>query len=218
MLPTRTFSALLFDMDGTLLDSIAVANRVWTLWAQSHGLDPAAVLHTMHGVRAIETVRRWAPAGVDADHEAAAVTLSEMNDVDGILPIGGILEFLASLPADRWAIVTSAPRVLALRRLEAAGIVPPAILVSADDVSHGKPAPDCFLLAAEKLGVAAQDCVVFEDAPAGIKAGEAAGATVIVIGATHATPMETPHPVIPHYADLRAEIMPDGTLGLSSIA
>jgi len=218
MFPTRTFSAFLFDMDGTLLDSIAVANRVWSQWALGHGLDPDAVLHTMHGVRAIETVRRWAPAGVDTDKEADAVTLAEMNDVDGIEPIAGILPFLASLPEGRWAIVTSAPRALALKRLAAAGITPPPVLVSSEDVSHGKPAPDCFVLAARRLGVDPADCVVFEDAPAGIKAGEAAGASVIVIGATHATPMQTPHPVIPHYSDLRARVTEDGRLALSPAA
>ena len=209
-LPARAFAAFLFDMDGTVLTSIAATERVWSAWAARHGIDVAAFLPTIHGVRAVETIRRLALPGVDPEAEAEALMLAEMQDVDGIAAIDGAGRFLASLPAGRWAIVTSAPRALALRRLEAAGLTPPALLVSADDVARGKPAPDCFDLAASGLGVRAADCLVFEDAPAGIQAGQAAGAAVIVVTATHHAPMATPHPTIAGYGDLVARQTPDG--------
>ncbi|UVC16598.1 HAD-IA family hydrolase [Mesorhizobium onobrychidis] len=202
MFAGRKFAAFLFDMDGTVVNSIAAAERVWADWAGRQGLDVAAFLPTIHGVRAIETIARLALPGVDPMREADALLQAEAADVDGILPIAGAASFLASLPAERWAIVTSAPRELALLRIAAAGIPLPAILVAAEDVSHGKPAPDCFRLAAERLGVDARDCLVFEDAPAGISAAEAAGATVVVISATHQHPLQTPHTAIASYARL----------------
>lgn len=213
-LPERDFAAFLFDMDGTVLDSIAVANRVWRRWAESHGLDPEPILAVMHGVQAVQTIRRFAPPGVDVLAETAALTRAEIDEADGTLPIPGAPAFLAALPANRWAIVTSAPRSLALRRLAVAGIPMPALLISADDVAHGKPAPDCFLLAAEKLGVAASDCLVWEDAPAGIAAGEAAGATVMVVTATHHAPIRTGHATIASYEPLSVAIGADGRLSL----
>src|SRR5215207_4477121 len=168
MFAGKKFAAFLFDMDGTVVNSIAAAERVWADWARRQGLDVAAFLPTIHGVRAIETIARLALPGVDPMREADALLQAEAADIDGILPIAGAASFLASLPAERWAIVTSAPRELALLRIAAAGIPLPAILVAAEDVSRGKPAPDCFRLAAERLGVDARDCLVFEDAPAGI--------------------------------------------------
>lgn len=202
MFAGRKFAAFLFDMDGTVVNSIAAAERVWADWARRQGLDVAAFLPTIHGVRAIETIARLTLPGVDPMREADALLKAEAADIDGILPIAGAAAFLASLPAERWAIVTSAPRELALLRITAAGIPLPAILVAAEDVSRGKPAPDCFRLAAERLGVDARDCLVFEDAPAGISAAEAAGATVVVISATHHHPLQTPHAAIASYDGL----------------
>jgi sugar-phosphatase len=121
---------------------------------------------------------------------------------------------LQSLPPDRWAVVTSAPRALAVRRLDAAGLPVPPVLVTAEDVERGKPSPDGFLMAAGALGFAAGDCLIWEDAPAGIAAAEAAGGTVIVVGATHATPMKTPHPVITGYEDLTVTVVDTGDLTL----
>lgn len=211
------FAAFLFDMDGTVVDSIASANRVWRRWAGSHGLDPETVLRTMHGVRAIETVRRLNVPGMDPEHEANLLTLAEIDDVEGVVAIKGAKAFLHSLPVERWAIVTSAPRVLAIRRLEAAGLPRPRVLVTADDVVRGKPAPDCFLLAARSLGVAASDCLVWEDAPAGIGAAEAAGAAVIVVSASHAHPISTSHPVIPDYDSVKTVLDESGLLRLQSL-
>jgi sugar-phosphatase len=203
MLQDTSFAAFLFDMDGTLINSIAATERVWSQWARRHGLDVEAFLPTIHGVRCIETVRRQNLPGVDPELEAAALTQAEMDDTDGVTAIEGVAALLASLPADRWAVVTSAPRALAQRRIQAAGLPMPTLMITSEDVSHGKPAPDCFLLAAQKLGVDARDCLVFEDAPAGIQAAEAAGASVVVISATHTHVIHTPHPVVAHYNDIR---------------
>ena len=217
MFAGKKFAAFLFDMDGTLLNSTAAAERVWSNWAMGHGLDVATFLPTMHGRRAIETVRRLALPGVDPQHEANEITRAEIADVEGINAIAGAAAFLSALPPDRWAIVTSSPRALALVRIAAAGIPRLATMVTAEDVVHGKPAPDCFLLAAERLGFDAHDCVVFEDATPGIQAGEAAGATVVVITATHQHKMETPHETIFDYSNLTAVTDAQGQLGLEQI-
>lgn len=216
MFAGRKFAALLFDMDGTVVNSIAAAERVWADWARRQDLDVTAFLPTIHGVRAIETIARLALPGVDPMREADALLQAEVADIDGILPIAGAAAFLASLPAERWAIVTSAPRELALLRIAAAGIPLPAILVAAEDVSRGKPAPDCFRLAAERLGVDARDCLVFEDAPAGITAAEAAGAAIVVISATHQHPLQTPHAAITGYDGLGVTVDEQGWVVLAA--
>jgi sugar-phosphatase len=216
-LPDRAFAAFLFDMDGTILSSIAAAERVWARWALRHGLDVAAFLPTIHGMRSVETVRRLNLPGVDPVAESAAITAEEMDDVEGIEQIAGIAAFLAALPADRWAVVTSAPRELARRRIAAAGLPTPPLMIAAEDVTHGKPAPDCFVLAATRLGVSARECLVFEDAPAGIAAAEAAGASVVVIAATHAHPLATPHALTRDYAALGARVDADGALRLVAL-
>jgi len=218
-LPTgRIFSAFLFDMDGTLLNSIDSANRAWSQWAARHGVDFEEMRKHMHGMRAIETIRRWGPAHLDVEAEYEALTIAEIEDVHDITAISGAEAFLAALPADRWALVTSAPRNLALRRIEVAGLPVPPLLVTADDVENGKPAPDCFLKAAQLLGVAPQDCLVWEDAPAGIAAAEAAGMACIVIGAAHTHPIETDNPVIPGYDALEVLVEPGKGLQLAVVA
>jgi sugar-phosphatase len=209
-----SFAAFLFDMDGTLISSIEAAERVWAQWATRHGIDVASFLPTIHGVRAIDTVRRQALPCVDAEAEAQAIALAEVADMQGVRPIGGAVAFLAALPADRWAIVTSAPRSLALRRLEAAGLAFPPVFITAEDVQNGKPHPDGFLLAADMLGFEAKDCLVFEDAPAGIAAAERAGAAVLVIRETHGHPLATPHGSVANYAGLAVGIDEGGALRL----
>lgn len=194
-----TFSALLFDMDGTLINSIAAAERVWGAWALKHGLDPVSFLPTIHGRRVSETIAAQKLIGVDVAVEAAWITARELEDVEGIVPITGAVPFLKSLPADKVAIVTSAPRALALRRLVAAGLTPPAVIVASEDVERGKPAPDPFLLAARRLGVAIADCLVVEDAPVGIAAAEASGASLLIMTETHHSPMKTAHATIASY-------------------
>ncbi len=209
---SRSFAAFLFDMDGTLLSSIEAAERVWTRWAAQFGIDAQTFLPHIHGRRAVDSVRRLDIPGVDAEKEAAAITRAEIEDVDGVHAISGAKKFLAALPKERWAIVTSAPRALAVRRLEAAGLAPPSVFIAAEDIPKGKPDPACYLLAADRLGYAAGDCLVFEDASAGIRAGEAAGAAVLVITATHQHPLDTQHPTSEDYEGLQAIAESNGGL------
>jgi len=213
-LPTRSFAAFLFDMDGTLVNSMAVVDRVWRAWAARHGIETDPLMAALHGVRAIETIRRFAPAGVDAEAETEALTQAEIDDIEGLSEIQGAAAFLSRIPAGCWALVTSAPRALALRRLEAAGIPLPEIVVTAEDVAHGKPAPDCFLLGAERLGVDIADCLVWEDSRAGLAAADASGAAAIMITETHHETMDTPHPARADYGDLDVETDANGWLRL----
>jgi sugar-phosphatase len=203
-------------MDGTVLNSIAAAERIWTLWALRHGVDVETFLPTIHGVRAIDTITRLALPGVDAEAEAAWITEAEIEDVEGIVEVSGAASFLKSLPANQWAIVTSAPRALALRRMAAAGIPEPEVMVTAEDVSAGKPDPAGYRLAARRLGVEPVDCLIFEDAAVGIRAGEAAGGHVMVITATHVHPLQTPHATLTSYDLVEARADADGRICLHS--
>lgn len=210
----KRFAAFLFDMDGTLINSVPAANRVWRNWAIRHGLDGDAILDIIHGVRAIDTIRRLNIPGMDAEKEADVILHAEIDDIDGVTAIPGALEFLQSLPPDRWTIATSAPRALAVARLTAAGIPVPANMTTAEDVTQGKPQPDSFLRAADTLGVAAADCLVWEDSTAGIAAGEASGASVAVINALHDHPLDTPHAVFRGYTGLSVKLDGTGALQL----
>ena len=214
-LPQQDFAAFLFDMDGTLLTSIKAAERVWGNWAASHGLDVAAFLPTIHGKRTEDTVRGLDLPGVDAAAEAARITRAEIEDVAGVEAIRGAAAFLASLPPGQWAIVTSAPRKLAEARIAAAGMPLPGVLVAAEDVERGKPAPDPFLLGARELGVAPEDCLVFEDTLAGLRSAAAAGMQGIVVTTTHAHPLETEVPGVLDYEELRAIVTSSGKLQIS---
>ncbi|WEF28940.1 HAD-IA family hydrolase [Klebsiella aerogenes] len=177
----KRFAAFLFDMDGTILTSLGIAERIWGEWAVRHGIAPESFLPTIHGVRATETIARQNLPDVDVWAEAQSITEAEIADVNGVEAIEGVRAFLLSLPVDRWAVVTSAPLALAQRRIEAANLPLPRIIVAAEDVVQGKPSPEGYLLAATKLGVNASDCLVFEDAPAGVKAGNSAGSQIMVI-------------------------------------
>jgi sugar-phosphatase len=212
----RSFAAILFDMDGTLLSSIEAAERVWTRWAARFGIDARTFLHGIHGQRAVDSVRQLNIPGIDPVAEAHEIMLAEIEDIEGVRAIAGAQAFVATLPRDRWAIVTSAPRALADRRLAAAGFSPPSVFITAEDIPKGKPDPACYQLAARRLGWTADDCVVFEDAAAGIRAGEAAGAAVVVITATHQHAMDTPHPTYVDYGGLHATNRPDGRLQIGS--
>lgn len=210
----RAFGAFLFDMDGTVLNSIAAAERIWSAWAVRHGVNVETFLPTIHGVRAIDTITRLNLPGVDAEALAAFITKAEIEDVEGIVEIPGAAAFLKSLPADRWAMVTSAPRDLALRRMAAAGIPEPAVMITAEDVSAGKPDPAGYRLAAKRLGLEPADCLIFEDATVGIQAAEAAGAPLMIITTTHQHPLETTHATIASYRDIALSIDSDGQLRL----
>lgn len=211
---SEAHAAFLFDMDGTLLNSIAVVERVWREWAVDNGIEPNAFLQRIHGLRAIEVVRREAVPGLDVVEQAAILLQREMDDVDGIIKIPGIAAFLSKIPDGKWAIVTSAPRPLAVLRLAAAGIVPPPIMICGEDVENGKPDPEGYLKAAKLLGVDPTQCVVFEDAPAGINAGERMGANVVVISATHSHSIVTDHLSINSYDELDLTVTDTGALRL----
>lgn len=213
-LPDRAYSAFLFDMDGTLISSVRSAERVWGAWARRHGLDAESFVPTIHGVQTRETLARLNLPGLDIEAETRAIIEAEMDDVGDIEPLPGAAAFLDSLPPARWAVVTSATRGLALRRLQAAGLPEPALFITAEDVRRGKPAPDCFELAARRLRQVPAGCLVFEDAPAGIQAAEAAGADVVVISTTHRHPMVTSHPTMDAYEGVIAQVDPQGGLRL----
>ncbi|MDD1966467.1 HAD-IA family hydrolase [Pseudomonas putida] len=210
----HSFAAFLFDMDGTLTNSTVAAERVWTQWALSKGVNVQELLATIHGVRCIDTLRRLNLPGVDPELEAQRLTEAEIEDVEGVVAVEGAAQFLAAIPDNRWAVVTSAPRQLAERRILAAGLPLPQVLVSAEDVERGKPAPDCFLLGAQRLGTKAEDCLVFEDAAAGIGAAEAAGAQVMVVTAAHTHSLQTRHPSLNSYDAYKVVVDQQGRLQL----
>ena len=178
-----TCRALLFDLDGVLSDSTPVVARVWTQWALEHGFDPVEVVHKAHGRPSLATVRDYLP---DADHvlENLKVENREIADLEGVAALPGARELLASLPHDRWTIVTSCTRPLAEVRIRATGLPLPEKLLTANDITNGKPDPEPYLKGAKLLGFAAQDCVVFEDVPAGVRSGKAAGARVVAFRTT----------------------------------
>ena len=176
-------SGVLFDLDGVLIDSTPAVTRVWRHWAMEHGFDPEEVVARVHGRPSLATVREYLP---NADHAAEnrEIERREMQDADGIITLPGARELLLQLPAKRWTIATSCTRSLAEVRLRAAGLPVPERIVTSTDVTLGKPHPEPFLKAATELGFPASECVVVEDVPAGIRAGKAAGATVIAFRTT----------------------------------
>ena len=176
-------SGVLFDLDGVLIDSTPAVTRVWRKWALEHGFNPEEVLARVHGRPSLSTVREYLP---NADHAAEnrEIERREMQDADGIITLPGARELLRQLPANRWTIATSCTRSLAEVRLRAAGLPVPEHIVTATDVTQGKPHPEPFLKAAAKLGFPPSECIVVEDVPAGIRAGKAAGARVIAFRTT----------------------------------
>jgi len=179
-MPAIHCSALLFDLDGVLIDSTPAVQRVWHRWAVEHGLDPEAVVYMAHGRPSRSTIRELLPNS-DIDREDREVERREIEDIDGVVLLPGAQNLLNSLPPDRWTIATSCTRRLAEVRLRVAGLPIPATMITSRGVKIGKPDPEPYLKAAAKLGFAASDCIVVEDAPAGARAGKAAGARVIAL-------------------------------------
>ena len=175
-------SALLFDNDGVLVDSNAAGEDAWREWAVAHRLDPAEVLAGIHGRRSRETVSLFVP-GDGAEAATAHIDALELASAGRTRPLAGAADLVASVPDEARAVVTSAPRALVMARLTAAGIPVPAVVVTSEDVSAGKPAPDPYLVAAARLGLDVAECAIFEDSANGIAAALAAGAgTVIGVG------------------------------------
>jgi len=176
--------AFLFDLDGVLVDSRSVVERTWRRWAERHQLDPLPLLQVAHGRRARDTLCMVVP-NLATDAEVEWLDATELADREELPAVPGAKELVSALPPDRWAIVTSCGRDLAHLRLGSAGLPISNVMIVAEEVKRGKPAPDGYRLGAERLGYAPSDCVVFEDAPAGIASARAAGARVVGVTTTH---------------------------------
>ncbi len=210
---TITVRAVLCDMDGTLVDSTAVVEGVWAEFANRYGLDLNEILKTAHGRQTEPTVRAYGPPGIDVMAVSQELSAMELARLGGIVEVVGARAFVECLPPDRTALVTSSPRDLAALRMAAAGIAMPSVVVCADDVTKGKPDPECYLRAAEALGVDPADAVVFEDAGAGVAAAVAAGVPTIVVGDLDGDVA----PDLPHISDfnsIRALTAADGSIEL----
>jgi mannitol-1-/sugar-/sorbitol-6-phosphatase len=182
--PGRLVRAVLFDLDGVLVESREATERVWLAWARANGIGEEELRSAMHGVRSVEVVRALRPES-DFVAEAGEIERLQAEDVEGLRAIPGAAAALSALREERVAVVTSATRALAAARLRAVGLTPPAVVVHAEDVSRGKPDPEGYLTAAARLGVDPAEALVVEDAPPGIEAGRAAGAAVVGVTSTH---------------------------------
>jgi len=176
--------AVLFDMDGILISSVASVERSWTKWALMRGIDPETAIRAAHGCRAIETVALLRP-DLDSTAELKLIEEIELADGQGLGVLPGVLPLLAALPPNRWTVVTSATERLARLRMTLSGIPVPQHIIHADSVTEGKPTPAPFLAGAKLLGFAPEDCVVFEDSSSGVIAGRAAGCTVVATPFSH---------------------------------
>ncbi|OEJ27068.1 HAD family hydrolase [Streptomyces agglomeratus] len=206
--------ALLLDMDGTLVNSDAVVERVWRRWAEAHGLDPEAALKVVHGRQGYATMAVLLPdRPVERNHaENRELLAQETADVDGVVPVPGAPAFMAALAGLPHALVTSADEALAQARMGAAGLAMPVTRVTAELVGASKPDPEGFLKGAVELGHSPADCVVFEDSEAGIAAGVAAGMRVVGVGPRAAVHRPTAH--VDDLTQVRIEALPDGTMRL----
>ena len=201
-MPEFRVRAVVFDLDGVLVDSMAAIRAYWTGWAARRGVPADAVLADLH-LTAEELVRRFAP-GLDPLVEAAATALGQAEMETGIVPLPGGRALIDALPAERWAVVTSGRRHLAGRHLELGGLPVPRVLITAEDTPRGKPDPAGFRLAADRLGVSAEHCLAFEDTPAGVQAARAAGMSVVAVTNTHgAAELGEAHAIIDSLASVR---------------
>jgi len=183
-MPNFSCSAILFDLDGVLCDSTRAVDREWREWAGRKGVDGDAVMAIAHGVRTIEVIRRVAQH-LDAEAEAAAIENHEAHDQRGVVVMPGASELVKAIPSGRWGVVTSGSRLLAANRLRHCGLPVPEVLVTSDDVTNGKPDPEPYLKGASLLGFSPQECLVIEDAPAGIQSAKAGGMKVIGLASTY---------------------------------
>lgn len=201
---------VLFDMDGILVSSLGSVERSWNAWAQARQVDPDLAIRTAHGRRAIETVALLRP-DLNPEIELKAIEDLEVDDNEGLAVLPGVLELLAALPTDRWTVVTSATERLARVRLAGGGIEAPQQIITADHVTDGKPHPMPYLRGAALLDVPAAACVVFEDSGSGVRAGRAAGCTVIATTFSHPLEELKPaHYLVPDLTGITVEVLEDG--------
>lgn len=199
---------VLFDMDGILISSLGSVERSWTKWALMRGVDPEYACRIAHGCRSIETVAILRP-DLDAETENLVIENLEIEDTDGVSVLPGVPELLTALPTNRWTVVTSATRPLATVRLAAGNIPVPERFVTAESVQEGKPHPAPYLAGAALLGLSPADCVVFEDAASGTKAGRAAGCTVIATTFSHSVEsLAAAHYLIPDLTGVQVTVLP----------
>lgn len=211
-----TCAAVLFDLDGVLVDSAASVERQWRAWAADRGVDYPAVARIMHGRRSVDTIRQLAPH-FDVEAEALAVNVAQANDEEGVVPIPGAPELLASMPAGRWGVVTSAPRLLAEARLRTGRLPLPEVLVCGDDegIPRGKPDPAGYLLGARRLGFEPGECAGIEDSPAGLRAVQAAGMRSVGLLTSYAEEdLASATLLLDDLRPLRAARLPDGSVEL----
>ena len=205
-------AAILFDLDGVLIDSTTCIIRHWREWAERHGLALAEIMAVAHGRRTVETMRLVAPH-LAVEEEAQRFADIEAADAEGVVTIAGALALLESLPVNAWAIVTSGTRDVATARLRRQGLPVPRVMVTGEDVTNGKPDPEPYVAAANRLGVAVADCVVVEDSPAGIAAATAAGMRSLAVAFTH-SPQELgmATAIAGRLEDIQVTRSPDGRL------
>ena len=199
---TLNCKAILFDLDGTLVDSAFRVQRLWLEWSKRKGIDTDALLEVMHGRRMSETIQILAPH-LSLQDEIEELEMSEVTDMNDVYPYSGANEMLSKLSSRQWAIVTSGTLRVASARIKYVGLPTPEVFVTADVVKAGKPAPDAYLLAAKQLHVEPSDCVVVEDAPAGIQAGKAAGMRTIAIASSlPKKALDQADVIVSHLADI----------------
>lgn len=206
-----TCSAILLDMDGTLVDSTSVVIEEWRAWADYHGLDVDQILRFSHGRLPEDVIRTVLPGSAIGQEAGRLRSLASAIDQTSIVAVKGAAEFVATLPRTMWAVVTSATAGLARGRLAHAGILIPDVLVSADDIHKGKPDPEGYLLAAQRLRVRPQDCIVFEDAPAGLLSARNAGMRVIALTTTHTCAQLGAPDCISDFSKLRVAVNGQGS-------
>jgi mannitol-1-/sugar-/sorbitol-6-phosphatase len=202
-MPVFRCSAILFDLDGVLVDSTRSVDRQWRIWAERKGVDGDKVIAIAHGVRTIEVIRYVAPH-LDAEAEVREIESREADDHEGVSVMPGAADLVRTIPQGRWCVVTSGTRLLASARLQFGGLPVPEVLVTADDVVNGKPHPEPYLKGAKLLGVSPKDCLVIEDAPAGIQSARAGGMKVIGITSTYpASQLSTADAVVERLAQIQ---------------
>jgi sugar-phosphatase len=182
-MPIFRCSAILFDLDGVLVDSTGSVDRHWRIWARERGVDEEKVVAIAHGVRAIEVIRTVTPH-LDAEKELRDLEEKETGDHPMLTAMPGAIDFVRSIPEGRWGVVTSGSRFIAPDRLRSVGVPVPKVLITADDVVNGKPHPEPYLKGAKALGADPKECLVIEDAPAGIRSAHAGAMKVIGFAST----------------------------------